>query len=438
MQAIINGRLVLANKVLDGGVLLFDKTIKQVVSRETLEKALAGQKIKTGDEIEVTDAAGAYVSPGFINLHIHGCAGADTMDGNYQALAQMSEFQASCGVTAFLPTTMTCEWAAIYRSLEAIRNVMTRIRPRRERRIVAFPVEEAVHRNEGKESDGSALRQTGEAREKLPGAKILGTYLEGPFISSIYKGAQKEDAITAADVEKLRGYEDVIRLVLLAPETILEKGGEAALEGFLQQCKALGILVSIGHSGAGYAEALHAIGLGAGHVTHLFNAMSGLHHRLPGVACAALDSNAVCELIADDLHVHPAMQRLAYRLKGAAQLELVTDSLRACGLPEGLSELGGQRVYVKEGAARLADGTLAGSVVTLDRAMANFQKNTGAPIWEIVQMVTGNQAQELGLFEKIGSFCPGAAADITIFDKDFTILRTYVDGTLIYKNPAIR
>lgn len=436
MQAIINGRLVLENKVLDGGVLLFDKTIKQIVSRETLDKALAGKPSGAGAEVEVIDAEGAYVSPGFINLHIHGCAGADTMDGNYQALAKMSEFQASCGVTAFLPTTMTCEWGGIYRSLEAIRSVMTRIAPRRERRIPVL--EETGRRDEGKASDEPVLRRVGEDSDKLPGAKVLGAYLEGPFVSSAYKGAQKEEAIAAADVENLRGYEDVIRLVLLAPETVLEKGGEAALEGFLQQCKALGILVSIGHSGAGYAEALHAIGFGAGHVTHLFNAMSGLHHRLPGVACAALDSDAVCELIADDLHVHPAMQRLAYRLKGAAQLELVTDSLRACGLPEGLSELGGQRVCVRDGAARLADGTLAGSVVTLDRAMANFRRNTGASVWEIVQMVTGNPAQELGLFEKIGSFCPGAVADITIFDKDFTILRTYVDGTLIYKNPAIR
>lgn len=439
MQAIINGRLVLENRVLDGCALLFGSKIERIVSRETLSRMLEAAEVGMTEEVRMTDAKGAYVSPGFINLHIHGCAGADTMDGTLSSLACMSAFQASCGVTAFLPTTMTYDWDAIYQSLEAVRSVMTRIRSRRERRILASPTEEVECQKEDKEAKENVLVPTDiEGSRQLPGARVLGAYLEGPFINKIYKGAQKESAITDADADKLCGYADVIRLVLLAPETLLEKGGEAALQKFLRQCRELGILVSLGHSGAGYTEALCAIRLGAGHVAHLFNAMSGLHHRLPGLACAALDSSVFCELISDDLHVHPAMQRLAYRLKGASRLELVTDSLRACGLPEGPSELGGQVVSVRKGAARLADGTLAGSVVTLNRAMDNFQKNTGAPIWDVVQMVTRNQAQELGLFEKIGSFCPGAAADITIFDKDFTIYRTYVDGVLIYKNPAIQ
>ena len=131
------------------------------------------------------------------------------------------------------------------------------------------------------------------------------------------------------------------------------------------------------------------------------------------------------------------MQQLIYKLKGAANLELITDSLRACGMPDGISELGGQTVYIKNGVARLKNGVLAGSTITLNQAMANFQKNTGAPVPEVVQMVTGNQAQELGLFEKIGSLRPGAAADITIFNDDFTILKTFVEGNLVYKNSAV-
>ena len=146
----------------------------------------------------------------------------------------------------------------------------------------------------------------------------------------------------------------------------------------------------------------------------------------------------MCELIADDLHVHPAVQRLIYRMKGAAGIELITDSMRACGLPDGISELGGQTVYVKDGIARLADGTIAGSVVTLNRAMANFRNNTGATVPEVVRMVTENQAQELGLFEKIGSLSPGAAADITLFNENFTVLNTFVDGCEVYNNPAFR
>ena len=126
-----------------------------------------------------------------------------------------------------------------------------------------------------------------------------------------------------------------------------------------------------------------------------------------------------------------------YKRQGAANLELITDSLRACGMPDGISELGGQTVYIKNGVARLKNGVLAGSTITLNQAMANFQKNTGAPVPEVVQMVTGNQAQELGLFEKIGSLRPGAAADITIFNDDFTILKTFVEGNLVYKNSAV-
>jgi N-acetylglucosamine-6-phosphate deacetylase len=165
--------------------------------------------------------------------------------------------------------------------------------------------------------------------------------------------------------------------------------------------------------------------------------MTGLHHRTPGLLGAALDSAVTCELIADNLHVHPAVQRLIYHTKGAAGLELITDSMRACGLSDGISELGGQTVIVKNGAARLTDGTLAGSIVTLNRAMANFRKNTGATVPEVVRMVTENQAQELGLFEKIGSLSPGAAADVTLFNDDFVILQTFVDGREVYKNPDI-
>jgi N-acetylglucosamine-6-phosphate deacetylase len=269
----------------------------------------------------------------------------------------------------------------------------------------------------------------------LPGAKVLGAYLEGPFINNAYKGAQKEEQIKTADFAFIKDFADVIKVVVLAPETLEQT---EKVKDFIARCKAHNIIVSLGHSAADYGTALQAIEAGASHVTHLCNAMTGLHHRQPGLLGAALDTGVTCELIADNLHIHPAVQRMIYRTKGADGLALITDSMRACGLAEGVSELGGQTVYVKNGAARLADGTIAGSVVTLNRAMANFRENTGATVPEVVRMVTENQAQELGLFEKIGSLSPGSAADITLFDENFTILYTFVDGREVYKNPEFR
>ena len=413
MHAVINGRIVLNDKVLDGCVLLFDKKITGIVSRETLDAAWQKGNSWQGKPLTLTDAGGAYVSPGFINLHIHGCAGADTMDAGENTLAVMSRFLVQTGVTAFLPTTMTCEMPAVYNALERVREAMTVITRRRDEKYELPSAEKNI----------------------LPGAKVLGAYLEGPFISSAYKGAQKKEHIKQADFALIKDFADVVRVVVLAPET-LEQTEKA--EDFIGKCKDHNIIVSLGHSAADYDTARQAVEAGASHVTHLCNAMTGLHHRNPGLVGAALDTDVACELIADNLHVHPVVQRLVYRTKGVAGIELITDSMRACGLPDGISELGGQTVYVENGAARLADGTIAGSVVTMNRALKNFRENTGATVPEVVRMVTENQAQELGLFEKIGSLSPGAAADITVFDENFTILHTFVDGLEVYKNPAIR
>ena len=446
MHAIVNGRIVLSDKILDGCALLFDKNIIGIVSRETLDTAWADGQSWKGKPLDITDAGGNYVAPGFINLHIHGCGGADTMDATEDSLAVMSRFLVQTGVTSFLPTTMTCDMQTIYKALERVRENMTLITRRREEKRGSL--QSGQHTSEEMKGDMSASGNNpkdcscaGESEPfdnktekmqqyRLPGAKVLGAYLEGPFISSKYKGAQHEDSIMPADFMQIKDYADVIKVVVLAPETL---GNPEQVKEFIAQCKAHNIIVSLGHSGADYDTALQAVMEGASHVTHLCNAMTGLHHRTPGLLGAALDSAVTCELIAD----HPAVQRLIYRTKGVAGLELITDSIRACGLSDGISELGGQTVIVKNGEARLADGTLAGSIVTLNRAMANFRKNTGATVPEVVRMVTENQAQELGLFEKIGSLSPGAAADVTICNEDFAVLHTFVDGREVYKNPDI-
>ena len=451
MHAIINGRIVLNDRILDGCALLFEKKINGIVSRETLDTAWQNEKCWQGKPLKLTDAKGAYVSPGFINLHIHGCNGADTMDGTEDTLAVMSRFLVQTGVTAFLPTTMTCAMPALNMALERVRETVTVMTRRRdEKNEVVLTVPDSKKENfTVKNNTGKLLREhavtgqsalpdakTEEARCLLPGAKVLGAYLEGPFISKVYKGAQKEEHILPADFAMLNDFADVIKVVVLAPET-LERDPKG-LRDFITQCRERHIIVSLGHSAAGYEEAVAAIRAGVSHVTHLCNAMTGLHHRKPGLLGAALDSSVMCELIADNLHVHPAVQRLIYRTKGAAGIELITDSMRACGLPDRISELGGQTVYVKNGEARLEDGTIAGSVITLNRAMANFLENTGATVPEVVRMVTENQAQELGLFEKIGSLSPGATADIAVFNEDFSVLYTFVDGCEVYKNPEIR
>ena len=450
MHAIVNGRIVLTDKIIDGCALLFDKNIIGIVSRETLDAAWADGQSWKGKPLEITDAGGNFVAPGFINLHIHGCGGADTMDAAEDSLAVMSRFLVQTGVTSFLPTTMTCDMETIYKALERVRKNMTPITRRRDEKY--GPVLSAQGFGEEIKTDmrvsGNNPKDCSCAGEsepfdnktekiqqyRLPGAKVLGAYLEGPFISSKYKGAQSEDRIMPADFMQIKDYADVVRIIVLAPETL---ENPEQVKAFIAQCKAHNIIVSLGHSAADYDTAVESIRAGASHVTHLCNAMTGLHHRAPGLLGAALDSAVTCELIADNLHVYPAVQRLIYRTKNIMEIELITDSMRACGMTDGISELGGQAVIVKNGAARLTDGTLAGSVVTMNRAMANFRKNTGATIPEVVRMVTENQAQELGLFEKIGSLSPGAAADVTIFNDDFEVLQTFVDCREVYKNPDI-
>lgn len=446
MHAIVNGRIILTGKILEGSVLLFDNKIIGIVSRETLDAAWEDGQSWKGKPLEITDACSNYVAPGFINLHIHGCGGVDTMDETEDSLAVMSRFLVQTGVTSFLPTTMTSDMRTIHKALERIRKNMTPIIRRRDEKhrtvLSAQDTGEEIKEDlivSWKNPTGCTCAggfkpcdtKMEKEQYRLPGAKVLGAYLEGPFISVKYKGAQNEENIMPADFVQVKDFADVIKVAVLAPETL---GNPEQVKAFITQCKAHNIIVSLGHSAADYDKALQAIRDGASHITHLCNAMTGLHHRNPGLMGVALDSNVTCELIADNLHVHPAVQRLIYRTKDVAEIELITDSMRACGMDDGISELGGQTVNIKNGEARLADGTLAGSTVTLNRAMANFRKNTGATVPEIVRMVTENPAQELGLFEKIGSLSPGATADVTIFNEDFVILQTFVDGREVYKN----
>ena len=381
MKAIKNGRCILPGAAgefvtAEGMVLLYG------------EDGIAGIADKASfDEDsceEVIDAEGRYVAPGFLNVHIHGCKGSDTMDATPEALGVMQEFLPQTGVTSFLPTTMTCAWEDIAAALKAVRTAM----------------------------------QTPRA-----GARVLGAHMEGPFISPEKKGSQAEENILQADYARLAPFADVVRIVTIAPEELPE-GSD-----FLERCHEAGICVSIGHTAADYETARRAVlRQGVHRFTHLYDAMQGFHHRAPGVVGAAFDTDAYVELIADNVHACPMAQRLAWRVKGKDRVILITDALRACGMGDGPSELGGQKVFVKGELATLADGTIAGSVATMNRCLRLFMENTGASVADAVAMVTKNPAEDLGIYAEVGSLTPGKRADFTIFDEQVAIYDTIVGG----------
>ena len=391
MKAVTNGKLILPDErgefqIVEHQAILYDTKIEEIVP----EMSLRGDSVKLD---EVIDAHGAYVSPGFINIHLHGCVGCDAMDDDPTALASMALYQASTGVTAMLPTTMTYDFPTIYTALDHIR---------------------------------AAMAESGD------GARILGAHMEGPFISVERRGAQAPEHIVSADYARIVDYRDVIRLITIAPEEL--KGDYT----FVEQCQEAGITISLGHSSADYNTARRAIlQYGINHVTHLFNGMVPFHHRTPGLVGAALDTPVDCELIADNVHLHPMTQRLVWRMKQGRHIVLITDSMRACGLGDGESELGGQVVRVSGQVAALKDGTIAGSVLTLDRAVANFAANTGAGLAATVSYATKAPAVSIGAYDQMGSLEKGKRADITIFDGAVRVQRTIIGGRQVYQADEI-
>ena len=389
MKAILGGRLIAADGhgdfcALSDHALLYEKKIARILPTSSLD-----DQMRAGLE-EIVDAKGAFVAPGFIDVHLHGALGRDAMDDEPEAVRAIARYQPQTGVTAILPTTMTCAFSAIRRALGHIRAAMSRKEPK--------------------------------------GARILGAHMEGPFISAARCGAQDAAHIVPADFSLVEPFLDVVKRITIAPET-LAKGSR-----FIRDCQTRGVSVSIGHSDADYDEALRCLTEeGIRHVTHLFNGMPPFHHRAPGVVGAALDTDADCELIADNLHSHPAAQRMLWRAKQGRHILLITDSIRAAGVGDGESELGGQKVFVHGARATLADGTLAGSVLTMNRAVANFAKNTGCGIPAAVACATKTPAESLGVYDEIGSLAAGKCADFVLFDDDVQIQKTVVDGEIVWE-----
>ena len=360
--------------------LVFDRKIEAI-----------GGEIGGAEVIELPE--NAVVLPGFIDEHIHGAGGADAMDGTREALKTIAETVAGEGTTSFLATTMTQSRENILHAMKAVK----------------------AYREEAPED----------------GARILGIHLEGPFIAAAHKGAQPLEYVAKPDVNTFDEYNsasgNAIKIVTLAPE-------EAGADELVKHLASKNIVPSIGHTGAKSADIRAAIRCGAKNVTHTYNAQSPLHHREIGtVGSALLYDELNCELIADTIHVSvPAIQLLT-KCKHKDKLTLITDAMRAKGLADGESELGGQVVIVKNGEARLKDGTLAGSVLRMNRAIANLVEKVGIAFLQAVDYATINPAKTLGVNGETGSIRVGKNADFAVLDDKFNVLYTIRDGKIIYR-----
>ena len=322
MKAIVNGKIILKDRVVEDGVLLYSDVIEGVVNAD---------QIPEGSEI--IDANGGYVAPGLIELHIHGYLGKDVCDGEEESIRIIAEGIVKNGVTAFLPTTMTESMETITKALNAVRNVM-------------------------------------EESKTWKGSVVLGAHAEGPFISPSKKGAQPLEYIRKPDAKFVKEYSDVIKTITLAPEE-----DTVDFEAIREITRDTDVVISMGHTSADYDTAMRSIAAGVKHVTHFFNAMTPMAHRAPGVVTAGLNSDASIELIVDTFHVFPAFYDMLFKLKGR-KLCFITDCLPAGGLPYGEYTLGGQKIIYRDIVCRLEDGTVAGSVLKLNKGVHKLQHSS--------------------------------------------------------------
>lgn len=375
MKAIVNGKIILPTEVIEGKVLVFNEKVKGIFD-------------EVPTDVEVIDAKGAYVSPGFVDVHIHGAGGHDTMEGTREALAAISEKIVADGVTSFLPTTMTMDKESVRKAFEEVKDAINK---------------------------------------DLPGAKAIGVNMEGPFISMAKKGAQNPDYVAKPDWSYIEGYEDIIRLMTIAPE---EDEGQAFIKRIKEKTD---IRLSIGHSNATFEDAMAGIEAGCSHMTHFFNGMSPLNHRDPGCVGAGFSSDIYVELITDTIHIHPGLFEYIIQSKGADRVVLITDCIMAGGLPDGEYSLGGQGVTVAAGAARLADGTLAGSTHSMIKAIENVKRHTSLGLADVVRMATLTPAAAIGADQDKGSLEAEKDADIVLFDEAFEVVQVLVAGEIRYQ-----
>ncbi|MCQ2820370.1 MAG: N-acetylglucosamine-6-phosphate deacetylase [archaeon] len=372
-------------------------THKGIIKTSLISKEGIISKIGNYEEEGLLELDNKYtVLPGFIELHIHGVEGSDAMDATQDDLKKISNGLAKNGTTAFLATTMSQSKENIERSLRSIKSYI-----------------EKKNKN---------------------GAKMLGVHLEGPFLSQDHKGAQPGEYITAPNKEEYKRFEKAsgnnIKLVSIAPEN------EGALD-LIKYMKKQGTIASLAHTNASYEDCEKALEAGAQNITHTYNAQKAFHHRDVGIVGASLlIDEYYCEVICDGIHISPPAIQLLYKNKPKDKLILITDGMRATNLGNGEFDLGGQKVWVRNGEARLKDGTLAGSVLKMNMAVKNLMNFVNIPLEDAVKCATENPAKSLGIFDKMGSIEEGKAANFTVVDKDLNVFLTIRDGRCVYKRDS--
>jgi len=380
--AIENGEVYAPSKMPEGTVVIVERGKVTFVGRK---------EARYLKDTEIIDASAKIVAPGFIDMHMHGCAGFDVTEGRRGFLEEMSKFLAKHGVTSFLPTVLSTTKRKIFRAIENVRET-----------------------------------------QKRKGANVLGLYLEGPYLNVEEAGAQNPRYIMDPDLMEVKEILDAagktVKVVALAPEKV------NAIQ-VIRELRTRGIVASAAHTSASYQEMLVAIEAGLSHVTHVFNAMRGFDCREIGaVGAALLHEELTTELIADGVHVHPCAIRILVKMKGYDKVVLISDAISATGLPDGEYELGGLAILVKDGVSTLRSGVLAGSTLTLDRAVKNMVELANVPVSEAIRMATLNPTSVLGLKTK-GEIKAGADADITILDRNLNVQSVMIRGELLSVPP---
>ena len=380
----------------DGIIYIKDGVFDKIIISETSPVNVDSLRNLEGDLDEVIDGQGGYAIPGLIDLHFHGCKGYDFCDGTKEAIAEIAKYEASIGVTAIAPATMTL-------SVEELERIL------------------AVAASYKKEAEVSGTQ----------GADLIGINMEGPFISPAKKGAQDERNIIPCDSDICQRFldasEGLVKFVGIAPECSEES------VHFIQQMKDK-VHISLAHTNADYDTAMDAFQAGANHAVHLYNAMPSFTHRAPGVIGAVADNKHVnAELICDGVHIHPSVVRATFQILGADRMILISDSMRATGMPDGRYTLGGLEVDVVGNRATLvSDGALAGSATNLLDCMRTVVKKMGIPLETAVACATMNPAKALGEYENYGSITPGKKGNVVLLDSELNLKMVVKEGTEVF------
>ncbi len=340
-------------------------------------------------EDQVIDASAMFVTPGFIDIHVHGALGNDTMDASLESIHGMARCFAQHGVTSYLPTTLSASEEDILRAVELL----------------------------------------ADCPQTPDGAQHMGVHIEGPYLNPQHGGAHPTEQLRNPNPGEYRSWLDTgaVRLVTLAPE-------QAGALDFIDLAVPMGVEFAIGHSGASYLQVVEAADHGLRQATHAFNGMLGLHHRRPGTVGGVLaDDRIYAQIIPDGIHLHPAIVKLLIRAKGTSRTILVTDAISPAGLEDGEYQLSGIEITMLDGISRTATGALAGSTLTMDAAVRNTMQFAGVSLAETVTMATSVPAEAMGWSDRKGVLTPGADADITILDEQLSVMMTMVAGNIVHQ-----